>query len=114
MGTIILILIAALILYVLYKIYMRTVEWVLEPLEEYMKDKEFEKVVVEEKDNDGNAIIIVEDIDKPVHIPKFIVKKSQNKPMKLSKTNLWLYKDYIFPCRPTSEQMFDLFGKQDR
>ncbi|MDP8263690.1 MAG: hypothetical protein P9M13_10380 [Candidatus Ancaeobacter aquaticus] len=187
MAIIILILIAVLILYILYKIYMRTVEWILEPLSEYMQDKDAERFAVNEREDEDDeeqvelpralrnkkdqlihticncpkckkktayydpkikrtrctscewvdmidsemtleqyyncyhslidkselvekAEVVLDGLDKPVYLPKSLLEKAKKKPQKLPNSNLWIYKDYIFSCRPTGEKIKEIFG----
>jgi len=114
MVLIILLLVAGLLIYLIWYLFFRSLLWVCEPLVEYIKDREVEKFDVADINEDEAADkveITITSLAEPIHIPKPILQKAQKEPQKLPKTNLWIYKDYIFSSKPTEEKIKEMFGE---
>ncbi len=114
MGIIILLILAGLALWFIWYLFFRSVLWVVEPLIEHMKGREAEKFAVKDIDEDeatDKVEITITSLAEPIHIPKPILQKAQKESQKLPKTNLWVYKDYIFSSRPTKEKKKEMFGE---
>lgn len=107
-----LLLLAGLFLWLIWYLFFRSILWVAEPLIEYFEGREAERFSVEDIDKDefddsdlenipkSKVKITIKDFDKPIHLSKFLLQKAQKQPQKLKKTNLWIYKNYIFPNKP--------------
>ena len=110
----IILLVAGSLIYLIWYVFFRSLLWVCEPLVEYMKDREAEKFAakdIDESDATDKVEITITSLAEPIHIPKPILQKAQKEPQKLPKTNLWVYKDYIFSSKPTKEKIKEMFGE---
>lgn len=117
-GLLALLIIAGLIFWLLWYLFVRSILWVAQPLIEHFENKEAEKFMVEEVEAEEPKIekrkvkIVLEGLDKPIHLPETLLQKAQTKPQKLPNTNLWIYKDYIFSSTPTPEKIKEIFGEE--
>ena len=118
-----LILIAGLFLFLIWYFFYRSVLWVAESLIKHFENREAERFMVEDfgeeslEDIDLGQIpknkvkVSLKDFDKPIHLPKSLLEKAKKEPQRLTNTNLWIYKDYIFPTKPTEEKLREVFGQ---
>lgn len=123
MGLLILLLIAGLILFLLWYLFIRSILWVFQPLIEYMEGKEAEKFVIEgfekekledidlEKVRKNKVKILLTHFDGYVSVPKPILQKAKKEPRRLPGTNLWVYKDFVVSFKPTEEKIKEIFGE---
>lgn len=107
-GLLVLLILTGLFLWLIWYLFFRSLLWVAEPSIEYFENREVEKFTIED-DSGIKAKVSLEGFDKPVHLPKSILQKAQKEPQKISKTNFWIYKDYIFPSKPTEEKIKEVF-----
>jgi hypothetical protein len=118
-----LILIAGLFVFLLWHLFYRSLLWVAEPFIKHFENREAERFMVEDfeeeslEDIDLDQIpknkvkVSLKDFDKPIHLPKSLLEKAKKEPQKLANTNLWIYKEYIFPSQPTEEKLREVFGQ---
>jgi hypothetical protein len=119
-GLLVLLLIAGLFLWLIWYIFFRSVLWVAEPLIKHFENREAERFIVEDFEEESledieldqipkNKVrISIKDFDKPVHLPRSLLQKAKKEPQKLANTNLWIYKNYIFPSKPSEERIKEL------
>jgi hypothetical protein len=100
--------IIGLFFYFIWFLFFRSLLWVAEPLIEYFESRETGRLIVED-DSGVKAKVTLEGLDKPIHLPKSILKKAEIEPQKLPNTTLWIYKDYIFSSKPTEEKLKEIF-----
>jgi hypothetical protein len=118
-----LILIAGLFLFLIWYFFYRSVLWAAEPLIKHFENREAERFMVEDfeeknlEDIDLGQIhkkkvkVSLKDFNKPIHLPKSLLQKAKREPQRIANTNLWIYKDYIFPTKPTEEKIKVIFGQ---
>lgn len=123
-GILTLLLIAGLFLWLLWYLFFRSVLWVAEPLIEYFEGRKAERFSIEDIEKDefddadlenipkSKVKVTIKDFDKPIHLSKSLLQKAQKEPQKLSKTSLWIYKDYIFPIKPSEERLKEMSGEK--
>jgi hypothetical protein len=107
-GIVAFLLFDSLFLYFIWYLFFCSLLWVAEPLIEYFEGRETGRLIVED-DSGVKAKVTLEGLDKPIHLHKSILKKAEREPQKLPKTNLWIYKDYIFSSKPTEEKLKEIF-----
>ena len=117
-----LLLIADLFFWLIWYLFFRSILWVAEPLIKHFEDREAERFMVEDLEEEdinlesiskNKVKVTIKDFDNSIHLPKFLLQKAQKEPQKLPKTNLWIYKDYIFSSKPTEEKIKGIFGKKE-
>jgi hypothetical protein len=83
--------------------FFRTMVWVAEPIAEYFEKDEARSYFVEET-RAGLCKIRVRGIENEVFIPEHIIQKAQERPQRLPKIALWIYRDKIMAGPPDEEK----------
>jgi hypothetical protein len=123
-GLLTFLLIVGLFLYLIWYFFFRSILWVAEPLIKHFESREAEKFIVEDLEEENMENIDLEkipknkvkltlkDFDKPIHLSKSLLEKARKEPQKIPNINLWVYRDYIFPTKPTTEKIKEIFGEE--
>ena len=112
MGIIFLLLIVIGIPWLLWYLFIRSVIWVLEPVTNYLKEKDQEKFTIQNQ-TPTTITIIIQNLGSSIDIPKPIFDRAQHKPSKLSGSDLWIYKDSIMNFKGARDKLADIL-KEDQ
>ncbi len=113
MDVLILLLIIVGIPWFLWYLFYKSVLWVLEPISNYMKDKEEERILIEHK-GPFKVTITVESIDRSFDINQSIYKKAQKKPQKIAGSDLWVYKNSLMSFKSAREKLLEILREENK
>ena len=83
----------------IFYIFFRTMVWVSGPIVQYFEENEEKSYLVEET-RAGLCKVRIRGIDNEVFIPEHIIQKAREKPQRLPKIGLWIFKDKIIAGHP--------------